>query len=266
MTVRVPFFPRTWIDTFSPGLRRAICLGRSCATAIGVPSTPTMTSPGSRPARAAGLAGSTSLTSAPEGCGKPSALARPASTGWIRDAERPRWTLTVATSCGSTSFSASIGIAKPIPLPGRVDRGVDADHLPAEVEERTAAVARVDRRVRLDEVVVRTGAELAPLGADDPHRDGVTEAEGIADRDDVLADAHGIVQPERDELTGPSPPDREHGGIEPFVHAPHRRRQLAPVRELHANRGRARDDVRVGRTWPALSTMNPVPSARRFTA
>src|SRR6185437_4219817 len=36
----------------------------------------------------------------------------------------------------------------------RVDRRVDADHLPGEVDERAAGIAAVDRRVGLQEIVV----------------------------------------------------------------------------------------------------------------
>ncbi len=78
-------------------------------------------------------------------------------------------------------------------LTGRVDRGVDADDLTARIEQRSAAVARIDRSVGLDEVVVRTGAERTALGADDSHRDRMAEAERIADGDDVFADLQRIV-------------------------------------------------------------------------
>ena len=63
--------------------------------------------------------------------------------------------------------AVAIGTAKPIPtkygLLGRVGQaGDDADHLPGAVEQRAAAVARVDRGVELDEPL--QGA--AALGAD----------------------------------------------------------------------------------------------------
>ena len=41
------------------------------------------------------------------------------------------------------------------------DRGIDADHLAAEVEQRTAGVARIDGGVGLDEVVVGALADDA---------------------------------------------------------------------------------------------------------
>src|SRR5205085_9459099 len=44
----------------------------------------------------------------------------------------------------------------------RIDRGVDRNHLAVGVERRAAGIALVDRRVDLDEVVVGTGADVAP--------------------------------------------------------------------------------------------------------
>jgi len=44
-------------------------------------------------------------------------------------------------------------IAKPIPLSARIDRGVDSDRLAADVAQRAARVAEVDRGVGLDEVL-----------------------------------------------------------------------------------------------------------------
>ena len=67
---------------------------------------------------------------------------------------------------------------------------------PFEIEERTAAVAGVDRSVGLDEVVVGARADGAILGAHDAHRHGVTEAEWIADGHHVFADPELIARPQ----------------------------------------------------------------------
>ena len=70
------------------------------------------------------------------------------------------------------------------------DRGVDPDQLAAQVHERAAGVARVDRGVGLDEVLVAFGREPAAAErADDAGGDGLPDAERIADRDHVVADA-----------------------------------------------------------------------------
>ena len=61
---------------------------------------------------------------------------------------------------GSTSRIVLMGIAKPMPmLPAppiiaavAVDRGVHADHFAAQVQQRSARVAGIDRRVGLQHV------------------------------------------------------------------------------------------------------------------
>src|SRR5207302_7453124 len=71
---------------------------------------------------------------------------------------------------------------------GRVDRGVDAHHLAIGVEGRTAGIALVHGRVDLDEIVIRTVADVAAAGRDDAGRDGAAEAERITDRQHPVAD------------------------------------------------------------------------------
>src|SRR5256885_11407037 len=52
------------------------------------------------------------------------------------------------------------------------------------VDQRATRVARVDGGVGLDEGAERARTvDLAPHGADDAHRDGLPDAEGIADRE-----------------------------------------------------------------------------------
>ena len=75
----------------------------------------------------------------------------------------------------------------------RVDGRVHPDHLALEVEQRAAGVAAVDRGVGLDEVDVRAGGDVAGHGRDDAAGDGAAEAEGVADGDHVLADAHRVA-------------------------------------------------------------------------
>jgi hypothetical protein len=80
-------------------------------------------------------------------------------------------------SCAMTAFAVSAGIAKTDTdrSPGRrkVD-GIDADDTAFDVEGRAAGIARVDRRVNLDQVLiyVRVGAlfrgDRALTGRDDP--------------------------------------------------------------------------------------------------
>ena len=70
----------------------------------------------------------------------------------------------------------------------REDRRVHADDLALEIEGRTAGIAPVDRRRNLEEVVIGAGPDLAPARGHDAGRNGVAEAEGVADRDDPVAD------------------------------------------------------------------------------
>eukprot|EP00315_Gephyrocapsa_oceanica_P041992 CAMPEP_0185473886 /NCGR_PEP_ID=MMETSP1366-20130426/1733_1 /TAXON_ID=38817 /ORGANISM="Gephyrocapsa oceanica, Strain RCC1303" /LENGTH=496 /DNA_ID=CAMNT_0028080769 /DNA_START=26 /DNA_END=1516 /DNA_ORIENTATION=- len=74
----------------------------------------------------------------------------------------------------------------------REDHRVDADEPAARVKERSARVARVDCGVRLDAVFDRPSAvavDVPAEGGDDARRQGVVEAERIADGQHVLADA-----------------------------------------------------------------------------
>ena len=86
-------------------------------------------------------------------------------TFWITTPSQPRVTRPVARSCGQDllrhvrSASRSRSCCR-----RRLDRGVDADDLAREVEQRAAGVAGIDRGVGLDEVVVgRRAPMLRPL-------------------------------------------------------------------------------------------------------
>src|SRR5712691_3820271 len=82
-------------------------------------------------------------------------------------------------------------------LPGRDDRGIDADDTPVEIEQRPARVARIDGRVGLDKGLVGRHADSrAPRRRDDADGDGPIEAERIADGDGPLADAKLVGVPE----------------------------------------------------------------------
>ena len=80
------------------------------------------------------------------------------------------------------------------PGPGaaaRKNHGVHADQASRRVEQRAAGVARIDRRIGLDHVADAHAAgalHFAAERADDAGGHGVVEAEGIANRDHLLAD------------------------------------------------------------------------------
>src|SRR5438067_7457016 len=78
------------------------------------------------------------------------------------------------------------------------DRAVDTDHFTLRVDQRSARVARVDRRIGLnhvaDRVLVRSVrihqlGETPYFGADDSSSHSVLEAERISDRQHPLTDA-----------------------------------------------------------------------------
>ena len=74
----------------------------------------------------------------------------------------------------------------------RVDRGVDADDFAARVQQRTAGVAGIDRRVGLQHVgeALFGDRERARRRADHADAHGVREAERIADRHHPVARLH----------------------------------------------------------------------------
>ena len=78
------------------------------------------------------------------------------------------------------------------------DRGVDANHLTSQIQQRTAAVARVDGGVGLQEILQTDlfGAQfqITPtFGADDAVADGVAQPEGTADRQHEVANFHSVA-------------------------------------------------------------------------
>ena len=78
------------------------------------------------------------------------------------------------------------------------DGRVDADHPAARVCQSAAGASRVECRVGLDDVVddppgaSRAGRERAPQGRDDSGGHRASEAVGIADRYDQLADSQAL--------------------------------------------------------------------------
>jgi hypothetical protein len=77
---------------------------------------------------------------------------------------------------------------------GREDRGIDADHVAVDVESRAAGIAFVDRRVDLDEIVIRAGADVAATRRDDTGGDGATETERIADRKNPVTNPRRAIR------------------------------------------------------------------------
>src|SRR4026209_836237 len=67
------------------------------------------------------------------------------------------------------------------------NRAVNADHFSFGVDQWSAAIARIDRSIGLNEVVVGTGANDAAFGADDAGGDRMLQTERITDRHHPIA-------------------------------------------------------------------------------
>ena len=124
--------------------------------------------------------------------------------------------------------AALIGTARPSPIPATAV--LMPTTRPAAVGERAAGVARVQRRVGLDDVLDEPArpavarGERAPEGADDARRHAAGEPERIADRDDELADAQPIRVAERRRRAGrrrsPGSTARSESGSRPTTSKP----------------------------------------------
>ena len=157
----------------------------------GSPSSRTIASPILMPALSAGEFAVTSATSAPCDSLRPALSAISSVTGWICTPSQPRVTeplsfrssMTCTASCWNGEADADRAARR------REDRGVDADHFAIEIERRTAGIAAIDRRIDLQEVVIRAIADIAAAGRDNAGGDGTAKPERVADGDHPVADA-----------------------------------------------------------------------------
>ncbi len=132
-------------------------------------------------------------------------------------------------------------------LPDGHDGGVDADHPPVQVEERTARVAGIDGGVGLDEALVGRHAQvLAPRRGDDADGDRAIQPERVADRDRPLADAQlvRIAQLRHRELALGL--DLQHRQVGLGVAPRDLRLELPLVRQPHLDLAGVLDQVVVG--------------------
>ncbi len=111
------FFLTSVTGTVVPGFVETTRLTSASLSATGRPLNSRMTSPGSRPARAAGPSGLTVESTAPDVFGRPIACASSCVSGCRLTPTpiTPRVTFP-SRSCGSRSRTALIGMANPIPM------------------------------------------------------------------------------------------------------------------------------------------------------
>src|SRR5262249_48194322 len=74
-----------------------------------------------------------------------------------------------------------------------LDRGVDADYFSFQIHERSAAVARIDGRVGLQEILIHVHVDVSAFGADDAGGDRAGHPQGRAHRQHPVADFHAIA-------------------------------------------------------------------------
>ena len=129
---------------------------------------------------------------------------------------------------------------------GRVDRGVDADHLALHIKRRPSRIAAIDRRIDLQEIIELAGMDVAPTRRDDPGGDAAAEAERIADRDHPVADLSGAAVAESDIGQRLVRRDSQHREIGARVAADNLGRVLAVVLEDDLDLRRLADHVVVG--------------------
>ncbi len=128
----------------------------------------------------------------------------------------------------------------------REDRGIDADHLALQVEQRAAGIALVDRGVGLQEIVVGAAVDVAVAGGDDARGHGLAEAERIADRHHAVADPRLVAVAELDGLQRLVALDLQHRDVDLGILADHLGLELAAVVEDDDDVVGVADDVVVG--------------------
>ena len=87
----------------------------------------------------------------------------------------------------------------PVNPAARNDRGINTDDFAAQIDQRTAAVPGIDRRICLQKVAEPIDPIGPSLRADNAIGHRLVEAERIADREDKIARLHrvGVAELER---------------------------------------------------------------------
>ena len=128
------------------------------------------------------------------------------------------------------------------------DRRVDAHHAPGAVGEHAAAVAGVERGIRLDHLIddaTGLSRQRPAEPRDDAGGDAPGEPERVAERDHELADTKGRgIAPRHRRRRRPV--GAEHCEVRERVAPDHARRQLGPVAEGDLDLLGACDHVRAG--------------------
>ena len=86
------------------------------------------------------------------------------------------------------TISAGISKATPTDPPRRKYRGIDPDHFAPDVEGRSAGVSQVNRRIDLNEIVIRSFADIASPRRNDTRGDGAAKPKRVSNDQHPVAD------------------------------------------------------------------------------
>ena len=128
----------------------------------------------------------------------------------------------------------------------RIDRRIDPQQVAAAVDQRPARVAEVDRGIGLDEIFEVVDVQVvAPQRGDDAERDGLADAERVADRQHHVSDARLLHVAEHDHRQAPGL-DPDHGEVGFGIGADDIGRRLAAIGQADLDLVGALDHVVVG--------------------
>ena len=140
----------------------------------------------------------------------------------------------------------------------RENHGVHTDQLAIHIDQRAAGIARIDRRVGLDE---GGKISLADIGASQRRHNagghGLADTEGVADRQDKITDldiAAHVKGQDRQGFIGLNPQDCQIGGL---VGQQDLGRELAAVGQDHPQLGGAGDHMVIGHDYAGRVNDHP---------
>ena len=135
---------------------------------------------------------------------------------------------------------------------------IDADHFAIGVDQRSTAIARVDRGIGLNEIVIGTGADHPPFGADDARGDGMFQTERIADRHHPIANVQlARVAKLGEGQIAAGATDLDQGQVGAIVLADQARFILALIGQFYFDRVGAAHDMIIGQYLAVPADQNP---------
>ncbi len=122
--------------------------------------------------------------------------------------------------------------------------GIDANQFTLGIDQGTAGVAEIDRRVGLNEILGAGTVQLPPNGADDAHGHGLVETQWISDRQHHVTGTRRLAGHADDRKIAGI--DLQHGQIRLRIRADQGRLGDAAVVQQHLDVGSMGNDVIVG--------------------